>query len=226
MFYGGYGLHGKSSDPERLPDDRAGRALRRRALRIHHALGAPPDRRGARSLRRYVSVSLHCELAEILTAYTKIVEREGKLAGARGLQRGAAAALRGAGDLDRVVPRERDRVPQHQPAAPVVEEGDRRGADDAAGVPAHAVPARGDGRPPAARHRLRLRRAGEGQSADPPARRRRGAVAGGARTQGGLGRQRPRVLLGREESTAPSSRRTSGSRNPASAAPNTCSPGC
>jgi len=29
----------------------------------------------------YISVSLHCELAEILNAYTKIVEREGKLSG-------------------------------------------------------------------------------------------------------------------------------------------------
>ena len=29
----------------------------------------------------YISVSLHCELAEILNAYTKIVEREGKLTG-------------------------------------------------------------------------------------------------------------------------------------------------
>src|SRR5690606_16724011 len=29
----------------------------------------------------HVSVSLHCELAEILDAYTRIVEREGKLTG-------------------------------------------------------------------------------------------------------------------------------------------------
>jgi allantoinase len=32
-------------------------------------------------LADYISVSLHCELAEILNAYTKIVEREGKLTG-------------------------------------------------------------------------------------------------------------------------------------------------
>src|SRR5262249_19847435 len=32
-------------------------------------------------LADFISVSLHCELAEILTAYTKIVEREGKLTG-------------------------------------------------------------------------------------------------------------------------------------------------
>src|SRR5947209_7165475 len=32
-------------------------------------------------LAAYISVSLHCELAEILNAYTKIVEREGKLTG-------------------------------------------------------------------------------------------------------------------------------------------------
>jgi allantoinase len=30
-------------------------------------------------LAPHISVSLHCELAEILNAYTKIVEREGKL---------------------------------------------------------------------------------------------------------------------------------------------------
>jgi len=29
----------------------------------------------------HISVSLHCELAEILNAYSKIVEREGKLTG-------------------------------------------------------------------------------------------------------------------------------------------------
>jgi allantoinase len=32
-------------------------------------------------LAEFISVSLHCELAEILNAYTKIVEREGKLSG-------------------------------------------------------------------------------------------------------------------------------------------------
>jgi allantoinase len=32
-------------------------------------------------LADYISVSLHCELADILTAYTRIVEREGKLTG-------------------------------------------------------------------------------------------------------------------------------------------------
>ena len=32
-------------------------------------------------LADYISVSLHCELADILTAYTKIVEREGRLTG-------------------------------------------------------------------------------------------------------------------------------------------------
>ena len=32
-------------------------------------------------IAEYISVSLHCELAEILTAYTRIVEREGRLTG-------------------------------------------------------------------------------------------------------------------------------------------------
>ena len=80
MFYGGYGLHGKSSDqsdflmigPEERYDIAHFEFIMRSARRLI-------DRRP--ELARYVSVSLHCELAEILTAYTKIVEREGKLSG-------------------------------------------------------------------------------------------------------------------------------------------------
>ena len=80
MFYGGYGLHGRSSQQNEFlmigPDDRYDIAhfefIMRSAQRLMEKF---PDKSA------YISVSLHCELAEILNAYTKIVEREGKLTG-------------------------------------------------------------------------------------------------------------------------------------------------
>jgi allantoinase len=80
MFYGGYGLHGRSNSQSEFlmigPDERYDIAhfefIMRSARRI---MVAHPE------LADSVSVSLHCELADILTAYTKIVEREGKLSG-------------------------------------------------------------------------------------------------------------------------------------------------
>jgi len=80
MFYGGYGLHGKSSaqneflmiGPEERYDIAHFEFIMRSARRL---MDAHPD------IAEHISVSLHCELAEILTAYTKIVEREGKLDG-------------------------------------------------------------------------------------------------------------------------------------------------
>jgi allantoinase len=80
MFYGGYGLHGRSSSQNEFlmigPDDRYDIAhfefIMRSAQRLMEKF---PDK------SPYISVSLHCELAEILDAYTKIVEREGRLDG-------------------------------------------------------------------------------------------------------------------------------------------------
>ena len=80
MFYGGYGLHGRSSSQNEFlmigPDDRYDIAhfefIMRSAQRLMEKF---PDK------SPYISVSLHCELAEILDAYTKIVEREGRLTG-------------------------------------------------------------------------------------------------------------------------------------------------
>ncbi len=80
MFYGGYGLHGKSASQNEFlmigPDERYDIAhfefIMRGARRM---MDAHPE------LAPYISVSLHCELAEILTAYTKLVESEGKLTG-------------------------------------------------------------------------------------------------------------------------------------------------
>jgi allantoinase len=80
MFYGGYGLHGRSSQQNEFlmigPDESYDIAhfefIMRSAQRL---MGKYP------ALAAHISVSLHCELADILNAYTKIVEREGKLAG-------------------------------------------------------------------------------------------------------------------------------------------------
>lgn len=82
MFYGGYGLHGKSDSQNAFlmigPQERYDVAhfefIMRAARRM---MEAHPEQ------AEHISVSLHCELAEILSAYTKIVEREGKLEGLR-----------------------------------------------------------------------------------------------------------------------------------------------
>jgi allantoinase len=80
MFYGGYGLHGRSSSQNDFlmigPDERYDIAHFEFIMREARALmDAHP------ALAPHISVSLHCELAEILNAYTKIVEREGRLEG-------------------------------------------------------------------------------------------------------------------------------------------------
>jgi allantoinase len=80
MFYGGYGLHGRSTNQNEFlmigPQERYDLAhfefIMRSARRL---MTKHPE------LADYVSVSLHCELADILNAYTNIVEREGKLTG-------------------------------------------------------------------------------------------------------------------------------------------------
>ena len=84
MFYGGYGLHG-SADPGALrrflllePDDHYDLAhfefVMRAAARVRER---HPSLAGA------VSVSLHCEVADILNAYTRRVARDPRLSGLR-----------------------------------------------------------------------------------------------------------------------------------------------
>jgi allantoinase len=80
MFYGGYGLHGKSGSQNQFlmlgPDDRYDIAHFEFVMRSARAvMERHPE------LAEHVSVSLHCELADILNAYTTLVEREGKLTG-------------------------------------------------------------------------------------------------------------------------------------------------
>jgi allantoinase len=80
MFYGGYGLHGASSSqndflmigPQERYDIAHFEFIMRGARRM---MDAHPG------LAQHISVSLHCELADILTAYTKIVERDPTLTG-------------------------------------------------------------------------------------------------------------------------------------------------
>ena len=80
MFYGGYGLHGRSSDQREFlmigPDERYDVAHFEFIMRSARRLMERHPQHA-----EHVSVSLHCELAEILDAYTRIVEREGKLTG-------------------------------------------------------------------------------------------------------------------------------------------------
>ncbi|WP_280504790.1 dihydroorotase family protein [Nocardia farcinica] len=79
MFYGGHGLHGRSDDQAAFlmigRDERYDLAHFEFVMR---ALTAARARYGAA-----VSLSLHCETAEIMAAYTAMVEREGVLTGLR-----------------------------------------------------------------------------------------------------------------------------------------------
>jgi allantoinase len=82
MFYGGYGLHGQAGQDEQRrflmlgPDESYDLAhfefVMRAAARIRQAHPA---------LAEHVSVSLHCEVADILNAYTRLVRRDAALTG-------------------------------------------------------------------------------------------------------------------------------------------------
>jgi allantoinase len=80
MFYGGYGLHGKSASQNEFlmlgPEDRYDIAHFEFIMRSARAIVERHPK-----LADYISVSLHCEMADILNAYTTLVEREGKLTG-------------------------------------------------------------------------------------------------------------------------------------------------
>src|SRR4029078_9693731 len=82
MFYGSHGLHGRSNEqgsflmiPEDQSYDIAHFEFVMRGLQK-----AREDERFAKD-RDHISLSLHCETAEIMRAYTKLVEQEGKLTG-------------------------------------------------------------------------------------------------------------------------------------------------
>jgi allantoinase len=80
MFYGGYGLHGRSAHQHEFlmigPQERYDLAHFEFIMRSAQRLMAKyPE------LAAHISVSLHCEIADILEAYTKLVERDGTLTG-------------------------------------------------------------------------------------------------------------------------------------------------
>jgi allantoinase len=80
MFYGSHGLHGRSDSQRDFlmigPDDRYDFAHFEFVMR---GVQAARQRFGEKA--GSISLSLHCETAEIMTAYTKIVETEGRLQG-------------------------------------------------------------------------------------------------------------------------------------------------
>jgi allantoinase len=80
MFYGGYGLHGASSHQHDFlmidPQEKYDIAHFEFVMRgVKRAMDRFPERRD------YISLSLHCETAEIMAAYTKLVQREARLQG-------------------------------------------------------------------------------------------------------------------------------------------------
>ncbi|MEE8347963.1 MAG: dihydroorotase family protein, partial [Acidobacteriota bacterium] len=80
MFYGGHGLHGRSSDQRSflMIDDDENYDLAHFEF-IMRGLKEVADQHP--ELRDYLSLSLHCETAEIMNAYTRMVEEDGTLTG-------------------------------------------------------------------------------------------------------------------------------------------------
>lgn len=82
MFYGRHGLHGRSSAQEQflmIPEDESYDYAHFEFI----MRGIEKARRDPRfkAMADDISLSLHCETAEIMAAYTKMVEEEGKLSG-------------------------------------------------------------------------------------------------------------------------------------------------
>lgn len=82
MFYGGHGLHGASNDQSKFlmtpPNERYDFAHFEFVMR-----GVQRARERFPQMAEQISLGLHCETAEIMRAYTHIVESEGKLEGLR-----------------------------------------------------------------------------------------------------------------------------------------------
>jgi allantoinase len=80
MFYGSHGLHGRSADQSSFlmipKEERYDLAHFEFVMRgVQAAREKLPDQAD------HISLSLHCETAEIMTAYTRMVEQEGTLTG-------------------------------------------------------------------------------------------------------------------------------------------------
>ncbi len=82
MFYGSHGLHGRSADQSDFlmtpKDEKYDYAHFEFVMRgVKKAMEQHPDKKDV------ISCSLHCETAEIMTAYTRMVEEDGTLTGLR-----------------------------------------------------------------------------------------------------------------------------------------------
>ncbi|MDD9797800.1 MAG: dihydroorotase family protein [Alphaproteobacteria bacterium] len=82
MFYGSYGLHGRSTDQSDFlmtpPDEKYDFAHFEFIMRgIKKSMDMYPSKKDD------ICLSLHCETAEIMAAYTKLVEEDGTLSGLR-----------------------------------------------------------------------------------------------------------------------------------------------
>jgi allantoinase len=84
MFYGGYGLHGQAGQDEQRRFLMIGPADTYDLAHFEFILRAAGRiQREHPALAEHVSVSLHCEVADILNAYTRIVARDATLSGLR-----------------------------------------------------------------------------------------------------------------------------------------------
>jgi allantoinase len=82
MFYGGYGLHGASSHQHDFL--MIGRDEKYDIAHFEFVMRGVEDAMQRHSgVKDAISLSLHCETAEIMAAYTKLVQEEGKLSGLR-----------------------------------------------------------------------------------------------------------------------------------------------
>jgi allantoinase len=82
MFYGTHGLHGRSSDQGSflmIPEDESYDYAHFEFIMRGIQQAREDDR--FRAIADDISLSLHCETAEIMRAYTKLVEDEGRLKG-------------------------------------------------------------------------------------------------------------------------------------------------
>jgi allantoinase len=80
MFYGGFGLHGPSSEQSKFlmtpPGETYDIAHFEFVMR-----GVQRAREAVPALADDISLSLHCETAEIMRAYSQLIQQEGKLSG-------------------------------------------------------------------------------------------------------------------------------------------------
>lgn len=80
MFYGAYGLHGSSGDQAKFLMLKDGESYD--VAHFEFVMRAVQKAREERpALADQISLSLHCETAEIMRAYTKMVQEEGTLTG-------------------------------------------------------------------------------------------------------------------------------------------------